>query len=394
MSSLVFQQGEIDREPHIGVIMDEMQVAVAAGMRVLIIDPCHGRMPKWFAVRQAQVDVVCLTERRAEKVQSECGEGINIFRIPPGSFLSGCLPQTYDLVVCVDWPIHPDKLDLLAQGRKVVRWGGQMLIVCPETEEAKRLGQAMHWEDQHSYAAGLDVMHRFFIWRKEPGWLLSSYPRTGTHMLITALDQHPDLSCLGEVFNPNHPAGAHGMTSTQQVLEACWPGPNYGFAMHCYIARKGGASGFQPPQKPFRDVWDHLPPIAKAVCIRRRNLLARHVSHVKANETKIWFGSRKGPNKKAVRVDPVKALRDIAFVQECWRQQDAFFKVKHVVWYEDLVEKFDEVCRGVQAFLGVTTMSIAPTTTKLGRPLRDDVENFGYLRQALAGKVPDAWFKE
>lgn len=395
MSDGLFKIGEIDREPHIGAIMEELKITPAAGVRVLVIDPCHGRLPKWFAVRQCQVDVVCLTEARADKVRADVGSGINVFRMPPSAFITGCTPQTYDVIICTDWQIHGDKLELLAQSRKALRWHGKLVLTCPATEEANRLARAMVWHSEWQYDLGTSIAHRSFAWVKRPGWLLSSFPRCGTHMLITALDRHPALSCLGEVFNPTHPAGTHGLTTTQQILEACWASPTYGFAMHCYLGRKGGAPGFQAPHKSFPHVWAHLPRDIPVISCRRRNLLAKHVSHAKANQTKVWFNfGQAGPVRQSVRIDPAKFLKDMEFTKNCWQASEEVWPHQHIVYYEDLAHATEATLRGVQEYLGVEPVALTPRTVKLGRTLREDVENFGPLRQALAGKIPDEWFKE
>lgn len=216
---------------------------------------------------------------------------------------------------------------------------------------------------------------------KQPGWMISSYPRCGTHMVVTSLSQHPQLTTYGEVFNVDSQNGTHRYPDPRQVLEGFWLDTNIGFAAHAYIGQRGGVHRFMAPQRWYNDFWEHLPRRIKLISVRRRSLFARFVSHVKAKNTDVWnrYGDDKQKNAVQVEIDVNSLLKDAAFVKKCWSEVDRLYPERLVVYYEDLCEHWEREQRRMQEYLGVDYHELAPSSNKIGRSLKEDVKNYDHV---------------
>jgi LPS sulfotransferase NodH len=102
----------------------------------------------------------------------------------------------------------------------------------------------------------------------------------------------------------------------------------------------------------------HLPDI-DIVWLKRRNMIARAISHFRAKQTGIWYKDSSNTGKQLREhayefdLEEIHALYLIGcFQEEMWRQ---FFHVRglspHVVIYEDLVARYEPTVRGVLDFL-------------------------------------------
>lgn len=226
------------------------------------------------------------------------------------------------------------------------------------------------------------------LYHKRPGWLLLSSPRCGTHMVYRALNQHSALRCLGEAFCPTHEAGRHMLTDVQAVLELAWPTPDHGVAAHAYIGMVSGPFRAHPV---FTDLWERLPRKLRVVRLQRRNLLARHVSHLAARQS----GRFEGGSPPAVSVRERELLQDITATREAWRRAAARFPDSIVVHYEDLLTDWGAEMARIQTHLDAAAEDLPQVTEKTGGALlRDRVENFVELRHRLRDKVPPEWFDE
>lgn len=220
-------------------------------------------------------------------------------------------------------------------------------------------------------------------YEKQIGWMLMSYPRCGTHMLVSALNAHPDLTCYGEVFNPATPGGSHVFESVPQVLEKSWPTAKTGFAVHASIDRMGHPLGMLDSMFGYKDFWKHIPDFTPTILLTRRNMLARYVSQLTAMKTGIWNSN--DPAKQhnvyaSVYVNINDFLQDMKYVQDCWDNAAAYFKYAISVVYEDLVEDFDGTMRKIQDYLQVPYVQLAPETLKISVTLEESVENYVQVR--------------
>ena len=309
------------------------------------------------AYRKAGAEVCCVVEHweAAKATHHLYGRDNPVVYMPVMGYLQGAQCQQFDHVVVFD--TSGDQVRDAACMR-VTKFGGSVLY--SETAEVRS---------------------------KLPGFLLSSYPRCGTHMLVTALDQHPQLTCYGEVFNRDSQNGAHQFLTEQQVLEAFWPNRKTGFAAHAYLGRhRGGAPGMVSRGR-CQHFWDVLPKELKIVSLRRHDLLARHVSHLEARATGQWNvyrEERKKPVQPPVTVKLKRVFRDIEFVKRCWDAVDVAYPNRLVVWYEDLVNHWMRELARILAYLGASWEFSLPASRLLGsRPLGARVANYQELMEKV-----------
>src|ERR1700761_6862103 len=118
-----------------------------------------------------------------------------------------------------------------------------------------------------------------FSGRRYRKFIILSSPRSGTHMLRTSLDAHPNIVCLTEMFNPDYTLGQYSFTENtpeQEILERYifspqkWKTRAVGFCIHRTDARFGE----------WPHLWDSLAamPDLLVVSLRRKNLLRRYLS--------------------------------------------------------------------------------------------------------------------
>jgi len=210
-------------------------------------------------------------------------------------------------------------------------------------------------------------------------------------MVVTALSHHPQVRMYGEVFNPSSQNGTHRFPDPRQVMEAFWTSPNIGIAAHAYIGRKPGVLRFMGPQKWYNDLWEHFPAKLRVISLRRRDLLARFVSHAKAKQTNIWnrYGEDIRKVTQSVSIDIDQLLKDADFVRGCWQAIDKQFPERLVVYYEDMCEQWEVEQRRIQEYLKLKPADIVPSSNKVGRSLQEDVSNYEQVVNALNKKK--AW---
>lgn len=226
---------------------------------------------------------------------------------------------------------------------------------------------------------------------KPPGFLISSYPRCGTHMVVTSLSSHPQLETYGEVFNPGCQNGTHKFKSVAQVLEGFWTNnTRVGVAAHAYIGQPNNPTRFHAPQGWYTGFWDNLPRDIQLISVRRRNLLARFVSHAKAKASNVWnaYNNDKVKTNQRVTVNVDEFKKDVAFVRSCWSRVDSLYPGRLVVFYEDMCDHWDREQQRMQEYLGVDYRQVLPSSRKLGRPLEETVTNYAEVMR----RVPDKLF--
>lgn len=254
------------------------------------------------------------------------------------------------------------------------------------------------------------------------GYLICCIERTGSNLLAGALLQTGRAGRPQEYFSPvlQDTPGMRAilgdstlLTGVPKILRAgATPNGIFGAKLHWahlrYLARAVGSGGHElPPVEPgaylnflaqfpelmptaeFLDLLraravnrpniaaayalfeSHLPDL-RVVWLRRRNMVARAISHYRALHSKVWHRSRATAD-GAVTADPAPDF-DLArihqlyglglFQEESW--QWLFHErgiAPHCVTYEDLATDFEPTVRGVLEFLGVSAAvgTIAPT---------------------------------
>lgn len=221
-------------------------------------------------------------------------------------------------------------------------------------------------------------------------FMILSFPRSGTHMLRTSLDGHPQVVAHSEMFNPDWTEDAPFDENT--------PAPvilrNHVF---CEYPMEIAAVGFtiHRADAGFGN-WPRLWGLLEAdrqlrvISLRRENLLRQHVSF-------------------RIMVEPEElALRPRVFAPETLRHQ---FERHERIWenfnrrfhdhpllqvsYEQLCDNYENTVRRVQAFLDVPERCLSPGTIRdRPRDLCKAIANYDELADAFASTRWAEFFNE
>jgi len=319
------------------------------GKRVLVLKSCSNEIDNWFRKKSAEVWPI-REDWYAPEASHHLQEHQLVF-MPADGFLSATGCNQFDYI----FTFHDHAaLPVSESRRRVLAFGGK------------------------AFCINYDLTEMAVTESKDPGFIISSYPRCGTHMLVTALSQNPALEVYGEVFVPDSDNGKHGFDNVQQVLEAFWRSPQHGFAAHAYIGYEG-PSQFKPSKK-YRHLWQNVPQNTPMISLRRRDLLARYVSHLQAKQSQVWnkFDGEK-PERPKITVDPIKLYRDAKSARQLWKKVDQYYPDCLVVYYEDVCEQPEIEFTRMQKYLGVEPVDMAPTSVKLGGPIEESITNYDSL---------------
>lgn len=248
-------------------------------------------------------------------------------------------------------------------------------------------------------------------------FVLVSYPRSGTHLLRTALESHPEIACQAEPFNSDDRRLPYPLeTPTEEVLErwafggAPASARHAGFVLHAYHPHALRAFPGIRANPRWADVWARLAamPELRVIHLRRRDLLARHLSHLLARETGFWHSwETDGPGRAShlhpppaeqvgrhraapppIVVDPERLAVDLAETLGWHRAADRALAGRPILHlaYEELCADFAGATARVLRFLGAAPEPLRPAVVKLeDRPPWQAIANWEDLRGRFAG---------
>jgi len=211
-------------------------------------------------------------------------------------------------------------------------------------------------------------------------FIVVSLPRTGTHMLRTLLNQHPNIRTETELFNETSKhCRKWRKKSAQWVLEnVAWcdsPQQIRGCMVHLCHGYTWG-------------LWQHLMSRndVRYMCLRRSNLLEQYLSFQQALVHQHWqtYRHESRPMVQAMSFKPQEVERYFQDMEAYWQFFAQAFSNRPTctVWYEDLCHETETVSRQAQAFLEATPISgLEPDTVKVGRPARELISNYDELRE-------------
>ena len=353
--------------------------------RVVIIRPPDILLADSISKRTKTCDLIHATRGGVAHKCAEVGEALRgsgkfpftTLTCPAFSYLASLPLQSVDVIIW--FGCDKDYDDTVVMAERALDWNGQLLLMTSNPAGLNLTTPPFEFEvspEERLY---------FSFCKKAPGFMIASYPRCGTHMLRTTLNKHADISCATEVFNPTAADGSHRFKRVNQVLQTYWTRSLNGIIAHSYIGVPGGVTGFAAPQG-YNDLWKQVPQNLKIISVRRRDLFARHVSHLKAKRTQVWNreNDNQGTNDVAVKVVYGHLIRDCDYVRKCWRQIDERFPQRLVVCYEDMVEDLDGQLKRVHEYLNVHHETAEADTSKLGRSLETDVTNYNEIMKKLS----------
>jgi LPS sulfotransferase NodH len=229
-------------------------------------------------------------------------------------------------------------------------------------------------------------------------FVILAAPRTGSNMLCTILDSHPQILCHHEIFNPAgifYALGLRDSVFTVGTLEDRSRDP-LDFLQRIWKADLGHACvGFKMTHRQNETVFNavlHDPSVRKMV-LRRANRIKTYVSWLVAQQTGQWEVYRTADlaRRPRVAVDAAQLRQHIAENEHYLSNIERVLEATGQHWvnvvYERLLEKSDE-CGRILQFLGVAAES-CPLEPKSVRQnpanLRELICNFDDLDKAWRG---------
>lgn len=221
-------------------------------------------------------------------------------------------------------------------------------------------------------------------------FIILSSPRSGTHMLRTALKNHPNIAARTEVFNPDflHDRPFGPQTPAKEILNKhIYRDLPAKIQMLGFIIHRSGA-----PFGNWPDLWEMLQDDKDiyVISLRRRNLLKRYLSYQ-------VMRTFKGSPPKPLTFDPEALKKDFICQQ---KEVDAFDErfaghplIK--VYYEDLCTDYHRTMKKIQRFLKVKPQKLWPGIKgKPKRKLREAIANFDELQAYFAQTKWATFFNE
>jgi hypothetical protein len=211
----------------------------------------------------------------------------------------------------------------------------------------------------------------------------------GSEHLVSLLDSHSGVTCLGELFAPAWGAGEpRATTRVPRFFEtdhddpwAYWVEVTAGIAGQQLIGIKLPWSSLESHPRASELV---KPAEVDVIRLQRANRVAQYVSVVLAMDSGVWQSTDGSYRERRVRIDPkgcIDGLQNIAR----WEKELDRVAADHRVFqlsYEQLAlgERLEEL----QGFLGVEPQRLTSPYQRLrATPLRDVVENYDELTAAL-----------
>ncbi|BDX05400.1 hypothetical protein [Planctobacterium marinum] len=228
----------------------------------------------------------------------------------------------------------------------------------------------------------IPTTHRFVI---------LAAPRSGSNLLCTMLNSHPDVLCHHEVFNPDGIFVAVPLRDSDFSLGtlAQRDADPTGFLATLWAQNQTCSHvGFKMTHKQHLGAFKHIcadPGIHKIV-LSRRNQVAVYVSRLIAEQTGIWedYGNQEVAGAKAVKVNPGSLLEAIRFNQNYYAELEKTLvgDVTHIA-YEDLFNSKEQA--RLQTALGLRPLPLEARSRKQNPyPLAQLIENFDSLKLELS----------
>lgn len=214
--------------------------------------------------------------------------------------------------------------------------------------------------------------------------------RTGSTLLHSSLDAHPEVRCYGELFHPevlpdNAPPGVDRDQASGGELVRC------AFACEGVVAAGFRAMIFLPgaEQPRWADAWDALAETEglRVIYLTRRDRLAQYASLLVAQETAAYHPSADDPvlkpeNRPRVHVDPAEFRRWVEERDGLYdeRRRQLAGKPSLEVEHERFTDGWAETIDAAQEFLGVRRVALPQVKQKQERrPLSEVIANYDQL---------------
>ena len=222
-----------------------------------------------------------------------------------------------------------------------------------------------------------------------PSFAILCLGRVGSEHLVSLLDSHSSITCLGELFAPAGGAGPRrGRWSVPRFFETEHDDP-WTYWAEVTAGVGGPTVGLKLPQSSLnahpRSVELIGSTDVNVIMLRRRNRVAQYVSVVLASDSGVWQSTDGSYRHEPVRIDPKRCIKALERIARGEARLDRLASGHRV-----FDESYEELALGqgvgeIQAFLGVETESLASPYEQLRTmPLPEVIENYDELAGALA----------
>ena len=203
---------------------------------------------------------------------------------------------------------------------------------------------------------------------------LATTPRSGTHFLRFALDNHPHMSWAGEFFRDN---------IKKNIRET---------RIHSYVYNNLSSTAIDH-FKYVGFVW-HLildadldySAVDKFILLERKHKLAQFTSLQIAAKTGVWRAPEKNPNHENTEKIEIDVEEYFEFLGKYNSTYDEFKTTAveyKTVYYEDLCNDFNQTMESIQKFLELDYFKIEPGDLQKQehRPLEEIILNYEDMKK-------------
>lgn len=234
-------------------------------------------------------------------------------------------------------------------------------------------------------------------------FIILSSPRSGTHMLRSCLQEHPDIVVQHELFNEAM-AAFHPYPLTESAINIinhyAFIGGHDGIKARGFPLHEEQASDYKGKQ--WKDVWRIIRSMKeiKIIHLNRRNLLGRIISQATARDTQQWtlYPNNKPRTKNTTfTIDADHVKEHFQILKKRYQQAKEIFSEHEMidVCYEELCSDLKSEMVKIQNFLEVPFVDINPTTQKNpGKNIRETITNYNELKQYFKNTELAEYFDE
>lgn len=206
-------------------------------------------------------------------------------------------------------------------------------------------------------------------------FIIMGRSRTGSNLLISYLNKHPNIFCEGEKFASQCNHDYRGRYSSVYGKQ-----PKYIRAKGCKVFY------YHPDTQPGGALQYFLgDPRLHVIHLRRKNLLKVLVSHAVATRSKCWVNSKTSPENFGVTLSPAKVQIDIEQTlewEEFWGNAYRGHPTLNI-YYEDLISEPKDTLNSISSFLNCPQLldwGEAALARQSSGELTDRILNYQELR--------------
>ena len=212
---------------------------------------------------------------------------------------------------------------------------------------------------------------------KSQKFIILSYSRTGSNLLVELLNNHPVIRCEGEILgkvkdNINYSSLLSNIFNVKNKIK--------GFKLFYYhpVNIKNNKKLFETIQ---------LDKSIKIIFLHRENLVRRYYSLLKAQDTSIWKKKDKLntlDNKKKINISINNLLNSIKIIENYEKKYIPLFKNHNhiIINYEDLEVDYQKTCNKIFKFLNICRFNVNPSLVKMNTGnLYELIENYDEINE-------------